>query len=244
MTTSLNGPLIKQRRIAASLSHQHAADLLGVGSVLLTRIERGDEVHRTVSVVGLLALAEAIGCTPSELFLDDRQHGVHPNDKADEADEEASAQSDTARPAVTPELLIGVLRETSGQIALNHLADAFECRNDDVRTAVTQAQILLEGTGLRVGTRDYHYFLTPTEQVEVTAVRNRIETAAASRQGMDNGQARILAQVIDGRLQGGRRSVYTNSMLAYLTRLGILETNTRGSGYQPSEALAFALDVP
>lgn len=241
MTTSLNGPLIKQRRIAASLSHQHAANLLGVGPVLLTRIERGDAVHRTVSVVGLLALAEAIGCTPSELFLVDRQQGVHANDEAEEA---ASAPSDTARPAVTPELLIGVLRETSGQIPLNHLADAFECRNDDIRTAAAQAQILLERTGLRVGTRDYHYFLTSTEQVEVTAVRNRIDTATAARQGMDNGQARILTQVIDGRLQGGRRSTYTNSMLTHLTRLGILDATTSGNGYQPSEALAYALDVP
>lgn len=240
MTIGLNGPLIKQRRIEASLSHQHAADLLGVGSVLLSRIERGDEVHRNVSVFGLLALADAIGCAPSELFLDHRHHAAP---ATVEPDHRAPVDTSATPSTVTPELLIGVLRETSGQIALKDLADAFECRNNDIRAAVSQSQDLLEGSGLRIGTRDFHYFLTSTQHMEVIALRNRIDAAASSRQGMDNGQARILTQVLDGGLQGGRRSVYTNSMLAYLTRLGILTASETGTGYLPSEALTYALDV-
>lgn len=235
MTASLNGPLIKQRRIEASLGHKHAADILGVGPVLLTRIESGDDVHRTVSVVGLLALAEAIGCTPSELFLDDSDT-VTPIDDSDEGDSAARSQ-------VTPQLLLGVLREATSQLNFKDLAAAFNCTYTDIRTAADQAQTLLKGTGLRIGTRDYQIFLTSTQQGEVTNLRNRIDTTAAARQGMDNGQARILAQVIAGRLQSGRRSVYTNSMLAYLTRLGILAPNKSGNGYRPSEALTYALDV-
>lgn len=226
MTATLNGPLIRRRRIEASVGLHHAAFILGVGTPTLSRIESGDTpAMRSLSVAGLLRLAEAIGCSPTDLFLDPTPP-IEPSTNG----------------TVDPELLIGVLHESPTQVSIKDLASAFAVKNADIRAAAQRAQERLAETGLRVGHRDDKFFLTPTRQTDVTDRLTLLQRTTIGRFGISNGQARVLRQVLDGKLTTGRKSTYTQNALLLLTRIGMLTTTE--AGHTPSEALTYALDVP
>ena len=124
MTAHINGPLLRQRRIEAALSLQQAATILGVGTPTLNRIESGDTAaQRAISVGSLLRLAEELGSTPTDLFH--------------------TATSEVAAPtkasAIEPEILIGVLRESTTQVSIHDLAATFSTSNTSIRAAVERA---------------------------------------------------------------------------------------------------------
>jgi transcriptional regulator with XRE-family HTH domain len=225
MTARLNGSTLHQRRIAASISLNHAADILGVGILTLQRIESGDtDAARAISVDRLLHYADTLGCAPADLFETTTNAATEPTDEA-----------------IDPQLLIALLQEHRTQVATKDLATLFNTSNTNIRTAAEQAEHLLSNTGLRLGRTEDRYFLTATRQEETQTLVTALGTATTARAGIDNGRARILKKVLDGQLGHGRQSTYTKTSLVLLTRLGMITTN--GRHYAPSEALIYALDV-
>lgn len=230
MNSHLNGPLLRQRRIDASLSRQQAATLLSVGAPTLSRIEAGDtDAQRALSVGALLNLAKALGCTPTDLFLANAQ-------------ETSSPTTDSTTVAVCPEVLIGLLHEMTTQVSIKDLASAFGTTNAAVRAAAEQANQRLNETGLRIAHRADMYFIAPTRAAEVTRRRATMERTTASRTGIDNGTARVLQQVLDGRLANGRLSANTQASLGLLARLGMVTITERQP--EPTEPVRYALDIP
>lgn len=227
MKTHINGPLLRQRRIEAALSLRQAATLLSVGAPTLARIESNDsDAERALSVGALLNLADALGCTPADLFHDPTAQAV----------EEAGSS------AVNPEVLIGVLQASPKQVSLKDLAIAFGTTTADIRAAADAAAERLSGTGLRVGRRNDMLFIASTRNTDVARRMTVLERTTSARSGIDNGAARVLQQVLAGRLNNGRRSAYTQSALALLDRLGMVTTTDQGP--TPSDAVKYALDVP
>jgi hypothetical protein len=86
------------------------------------------------------------------------------------------------------------------------------------------------------------YFLAVTRQADVDDRLTTLTRTTAARTGLDNGTARTLKRVLDGRLANGGRSVNTRTTLGLLARLGMISSTERGP--MPSPAVKSALDVP
>lgn len=61
------GASVRARRLALGLSQEALADSAGVDRSHMGKIERGE---RNVTFLNILRIAKAIGCKPSDLFLD------------------------------------------------------------------------------------------------------------------------------------------------------------------------------
>lgn len=61
------GASVRARRLSLGLSQEALADSAGVDRSHMGKIERGE---RNVTFLNILRIAKAIGCRPSDLFLD------------------------------------------------------------------------------------------------------------------------------------------------------------------------------
>ncbi|RON63305.1 helix-turn-helix domain-containing protein [Pseudomonas fluorescens] len=61
------GAAVRARRLAHSLSQEALADAAQIDRSHMGKIERGE---RNVTFLNILRIANAIGCTPSELLID------------------------------------------------------------------------------------------------------------------------------------------------------------------------------
>ncbi len=61
------GAAIRARRTALGMSQEAVADYAGIDRSHMGKLERGE---RNVSFLNIIRIAKAIGCNPSDLFLD------------------------------------------------------------------------------------------------------------------------------------------------------------------------------
>lgn len=61
------GAAIRARRAALGMSQEAVADYAGIDRSHMGKLERGE---RNVSFLNVIRIAKAIGCKPSDLFLD------------------------------------------------------------------------------------------------------------------------------------------------------------------------------
>lgn len=232
MTATLNGPLLRELRVQAAVAIDYAAQILRVGKPTLARIESGDTVvARTLTLGGLLDLADLIDCDLADLFT------------TPASTDNLSARTRTlSGDHVDPQMLIALLHEADNQVSAQDLRTVFGCKSAALRSAAQHAKQLLDGTGLRLIERDDKLVLAPTNQAAAKEAAASLARTHIARLGLDNGQARVLRKVLNGQLKSGRKSTYTRGALGFLSRLGML-TSVKDSPI-PSEALLYALDVP
>jgi len=229
MTAPVNGPLVRQLRIAARLGLSRASQLAGVRKVVLERIENDHQgVEANITLLGLCDLAAALGTTPKELLRD--QH----DDPTPAPRTPDSAPNDAAT-------LAGLLVALRFQVPIRDVASALRWEPSRVQVAYRALREALANTGLSVTHQNASLQLVPTERQMVDEAELSLRRTRLDRRGMDVSTARTLARAIAGTYdRGGRRSMHTESRLIILERLGAI---TRRDGkYSPTEALLFALD--
>lgn len=225
----INGTLMRTLRAQRGLSPVQAAALAGITRPVLLRIESNDEhAARMLTVDGLTNLADALGTRPGELL--------------NQTPTANGAQTTSTSSDRDPRVLLGLLHDHRDQTTRRALADALGWTSQQVKDAVEDLNLRLDGTGLAIHQRDDMLQLVPTETNAVDQATTRLAVNQQTRRGMNITVAKTLRRVWNGQLNGGRNGKQTIIALAQLKKTGVI-TQTGPETYTPSDALRYALNV-
>jgi hypothetical protein len=117
--------------------------------------------------------------------------------------------------------LLAVLRHEQRIIAWDHLVDAFGWSSKDLRHAARTANQSLQGTGLRVHIANSGLTLRAEEQ-PVSEVIASVDRLRARDDGMGNGSARVLYEVVTGTIAQAQVRTGYGPRLGYLKNQGMV----------------------
>lgn len=224
----LNGSLLRDLRQQRQYSPRHVASIAGISALVLQRIEE-DEPNGAamLTVSGLIALADALGVAPADLFS---------AEAAPAGDRAGSAESTDAA------LLAGLLLTLKNQTNRVDLATALGWTSQHVNEAAAALARNLDGTGIALHQPYDRFQLVPEQHAAVNAASTRLTLSQQNKRGMDATTAKTLYKVYKGRLSGGgRKAISTTTALRVLTKSGAL-VNPKGHTYAISVHLRYALD--
>lgn len=221
--TVLDGPRIRQARLAANVTEQEVIVAVGINFTALRAIEtaNGNRRHAaTLTLTQLRTLADVIG--------------VHITDLFKPAAEGAPDEPDDAR-------ALGALLTNSPPTRQEALADALGWDLDRLARAADSLALLLPATGMRLHRAHGSMYgivsaTNGTAPAEVALIRRSLDTRSLRLT-----EAIVLKAVADGRRTP--RHVTSNvSRVAYgaLLKHGLIQDHARVIGL--TDAVAYALD--
>jgi transcriptional regulator with XRE-family HTH domain len=217
----LNGALVTERRLDLGYSESRLARLLAVGAPVIKRLEAGEN-HGDLTWQTICRLCEVLAIDPAGLAAGPVREpaAATPDDVAVEA---ALAQAG---------------RRLTGQ----ELARGLKWPLERVQSAIDRLRRRLEQTGVRLNYNGGRYSLWPAAGILTSDQVEGIERAYVENAHITTHEARVLRQVIDGRVDDvwlTRATAAQKPVLARLLRLGWIER--RGTRFLPTEAARHSL---
>lgn len=223
--TYVNGQRVRARLLELEMSERDLSRQTGVGQSAIRRLLRHNETHTSLTVAQLQALAREVGLTVAELLTPDEP-----------AEEPRNGTEMTQR-------LISLLLQDKRLIPYDHLAEAFACTTREMRKVAENANEALTRTGLRIHVSNNGLALRAEEREIADAVAT-VERLRARDDSMDNGTARVLHQVVTGRISQAQIRKGYGPRLARLHKQGMVEVGRAGQKFiSTTEDVLFAFDV-
>lgn len=202
----LNGAVIRRRRFELGLSERSLAKPLGVSSATIARIEDGTN-HKDLPLGLVVRMADELGLSLGDVLL---------VEEPDDAHSPENMSNDAAR-------LGALLWETSTATPLSAITEVLGWTLEHARDAIKALDALLRPAGLRVQMRNSEVRLErrldAAGELEVKALLRRHQ----ARRGLGLSEARVLADLLAGRLDTTKLSNPNQVALARLANAGLVE---------------------
>lgn len=201
----LNSDLVRARRNDLGLSQRETARHLGVTSAVVARLEDGVN-HRDLPLRTIAALADLLGCHPTDLF----HQPPEPDDSAD-ADDDAAT-------------LGALLAHLDRSVAADAVADALDWTLPRVRQAAADLDTRLRTCGMTLATTAVGD-LKPVPAATAIAPDElqRAYREHHARRGLTHAEARMLVAVLADDIDPQRLTNPDTVTLARLRNAGLIE---------------------
>jgi transcriptional regulator with XRE-family HTH domain len=219
----VDGSAVLQRRLEAGLSRNAVAATSGLSPRIVKRVEGGDpRADDMLTVADLIALADALGVSPSTLLT---------RSTVPEPLQDASPDAAT----------LGAVLHTAGrQLSRAALRSALGWSSQRLEQAATELSVAAPAAGAHLYLGAQQLRLAPIKDEVVIQALESEKRQRAHAYGMDAAAARVLQRVANGAtLATGRIGTNTRIALAQLALIGAVEVHK--SGAHLSEATLLAL---
>lgn len=204
----LDTALIRARRLQLQMSERDVASAIGRSEIVVRKLEAGEN-HEQQTLGALVRLAEALALEPAELFSNRSSAGDgHGNDEV---------------------MIEAALATLARGLSAETLSRALGSPLPQVLSALERLRDRRRATGVRVHQRAGRWRLVPNEQVLGTHRLRELEREHLGRERLTLSQARVLKQLVDGRIDStwvNAAGIDDRNALFRLRRLGYAEEHT------------------
>ena len=211
----LDATLIRRRRFDLGLSERAVAKPLGVASSMIARIEDGTN-HKDLPLGLLTRLADVLAVPLPALILEDDSSPVDPAEASGGGHHDESHEDDAARVGA-------LLYATETLTPIGAVCDALDWTRTRTRAALNALDAQLRPAGLCVHELKGEVRIQRrADSAEVDALKQLLRRHQA-RRGLNLGEARVLADLLAGRLDTSKLSNPNQVALARLSNAGLVD---------------------
>lgn len=228
---TIDGDAVRQARLTSGSSRAELANISGIGSAALARIEANSErTSRLMTLEKLDRLATGISLDPIALL---RKPEGRPPEVATGGDPvDGEADDDAAR-------LIAALAAAAQPLRPSSVLAVFGWTHDRLDDTVARANRSLVPLTVHITTGPRGLRLQP-RHVSGHDDAARVLANVASIEGYDSSYLKVLYRFWAGTTMGAAPGNRSRATLAVLIRLGLLQNDRGGLTYRTTDAFRFA----